>query len=187
MKDEGASGVSYIGAALPRANAKRLLAGRGQYVDDVRLPRLLHAAFLRSPYAHARIIRVEVEAALAAPGVARVLTGADVARLCEPYVGVLAHVPGMRSAPQRPLAVERACWQGEPVALVVDETRPQAEDAAALIGVEWEELPPVTDAETALDPATPVIHAALGSNLCFERVVDTGGTEAAFARADRVV
>jgi carbon-monoxide dehydrogenase large subunit len=179
--------TGYIGAALPRANAKRLLAGRGQYVDDLRLPRLLHAAFLRSPYAHARILRMDVTAAQRAPGVARVVTGEDVARLCEPYVGVLAHVPGMRSAPQRPLAVERACWQGEPVAAVIAETRAQAEDAVALVDVQWEALPPVTDAETALDPATTVIHSALGSNLCFERVVDTGGTEEAFARADRVV
>ena len=90
--------TSYIGASLPRSNAKRLLAGRGQYVDDVRLPRMLHAAFLRSPYAHARIARIDIAAAAAAPGVARVMTGADVAALCQPYVGVLAHIAGMRSA-----------------------------------------------------------------------------------------
>lgn len=179
--------TDYIGAPLPRANAKRLLAGRGRYVDDIRLPRMVHAAFLRSPYAHARIARIDTSAAARAAGVVRVITGADVAKLCEPYVGVLAHVKGMRSAPQRPLAVDRACWQGEPVAAVIAETRAQAEDAVPLIEIEWEELPAVTDAETALDPATPVIHPELGSNLCFERVVDSGGVDEAFARADEIV
>jgi aerobic carbon-monoxide dehydrogenase large subunit len=176
-----------IGASLPRSNALRLLTGRGQYVDDLNPPRGLHAAVLRSPYAHARIVALDVAAAAAAPGVARVLTGRDVAKLCDPYVGVLKHVAGMQSAPQWPLAVERACWQGEPVALVVAATRAEAEDALALIEVEWEELPAVTDAESALDPQTPVIHPGLGSNLCFERVVEAGDVAAAFAQADHVI
>ncbi len=178
---------SPIGASLPRTNARRLLAGRGQFVDDLNPPRLLHAAVLRSPYAHARIVRLDVAAAAAAPGVARVLTGRDVAALCDPYVGVLKHVAGMQSAPQLPLAVERACWQGEPVALVVAATRAEAEDALALIEVAWEEWPVVANMETALDPGTPVIHPELGSNLCFERVVEDGDVAAAFAQADHIV
>jgi len=176
-----------IGASLPRTNALRLLAGRGQYVDDINPPRCLHAVVLRSPYAHARITRLDVAAAAAAPGVVRVLTGREVVALCDPYVGVLQHVPGMQSAPQWPLAVERACWQGEPVALVAAATRAEAEDALALIEIEWDELPAVTDAESALDPATPVIHLELGSNLCFERVVEAGDVAAAFAQAAHVV
>jgi len=99
------SGTGYIGAALPRANAKRLIAGRGQYVDDLRLARMVHAAFLRSPYAHARIVSINGAEAAKAPGVVRIIAGAEVAGMCEPYVGVLTHVKGMRSAPQRPLAV----------------------------------------------------------------------------------
>jgi len=182
-----AKSASPIGAALPRSNALRLLAGRGQYVDDIMLPRMLHAAVLRSPHAHARIVKIDVAAARAAPGVACVLTGRDIAAMCEPYAGVLQHVPGMQSAPQLPLAVERACWQGEPVAIVAAATRAEAEDALALIEVEWAELPAVTDIETALDSAAPVIHAALGSNLCFERTVAAGEVQAAFARADHVV
>ncbi|MBI4203675.1 MAG: xanthine dehydrogenase family protein molybdopterin-binding subunit [Betaproteobacteria bacterium] len=177
---------NYIGVPLPRANAKRLLAGRGQYVDDIRLPRMVHAAFVRSPYAHARIVRIDTTEAHV-PGVLRVITGAEVAGMCRPYVGVLAHVKGMRSAPQYPLAADRARWQGEPVAAVIAETRALAEDAAQLVRVEWEELPAVTDAETALEPATPVIHPELGDNLCFERRVDSGGVDEAFARADQVV
>ncbi len=182
-----AEDTGYIGAALPRANTKRLVAGRGQYVDDLRLARMAHAAFVRSPYAHARITGIDAAEAAKAPGVVRIITGAEVAEMCEPYVGVLAHVKDMRSAPQRPLAVERACWQGEPVVAVIAETRAQAEDAAQLVQVEWAELPAVTDAESALDPATPLIHPGLGTNLCFERAVDTGGVDEAFARADRVV
>ena len=191
MKPPGArppgSGTGYIGAALPRANAKRLIAGRGQYVDDLRLARMVHAAFLRSPYAHARIVSINGAEAAKAPGVVRIIAGAEVAGMCEPYVGVLTHVKGMRSAPQRPLAVERACWQGEPVVAVVAETRAQAEDASQQVEIEWKELPTVTNPESALDPATPLIHPELGSNLCFERTVDTGGTDEAFARADQVI
>lgn len=181
------SRTDYIGAPLPRASAKRLLAGRGQYVDDLRLPRMAHAAFVRSPYAHARIASVDTSEAERSSGVVRVITGTDVAKLCQPYVGVLAHVKSMQSAPQYPLALDRARWQGEPVAAVVAETRAQAEDAVQLVRIEWEELPAATDPETALDPATPAIHPDLGSNLCFERVVDTGGVDEAFARVHKVV
>jgi len=187
LKRSESSANGYIGAALPRAGAKRLIAGRGQYVDDVRLARTTHAAFVRSPHAHARIASIDTAEAAASPGVVCIVTGEKVAEMCEPYVGVLAHVKGMRSAPQFPLAIERACWQGEPVVAVIAETRARAEDAAQLVQVEWEELPPVTNAETALDPTTPVIHPGLGSNLCFERSVDTGGVDEAFARADQVV
>lgn len=187
LKQAEAGANGYIGVALPRAGAKRLISGRGQYVDDLHLARTVHAVFVRSPHAHARIADLDTVEAASAPGVVRIITGKEIAEICQPYIGTLAHVKGMRSAPQFPLAVERACWQGEPVVAVVADTRARAEDAAQLIQVEWEELPPVTDAETALDPATPVIHPELGSNLCFERSVDTGGVAEAFARAERVV
>lgn len=181
------AGTNYIGAPLPRVAAKRLLAGRGQYVDDIALARMAHMALLRSPFAHARIAGIDAEAARKAPGVAAVLTGADIAGMVEPYAGVLTHVKGMRAALQYPLAVERARWQGEPLVAIVAETRAQAEDALQLVDVEWEELPAVTDPETALDAQTPVIHPELGENLCHERVVDSGGVDEAFARADHIV
>jgi carbon-monoxide dehydrogenase large subunit len=179
--------TNYIGQPLPRANALRLLAGRGRYVDDIRLPRMVHATFVRSPHAHARIVQIDASAATAAPGVVRVITGAEVAQMCVPYVGVLAHVKSMQSAPQYPLATDCARWQGEPIAVVLAETRAQAEDAAQVVDVEWEELAPVSDPETALDPTTPVIHLVLGSNLCFERMVDSGDVDEAFARSHKVV
>jgi carbon-monoxide dehydrogenase large subunit len=179
--------TGYIGASLPRASAKRLVAGRGQYVDDVQFPRMLHAAVLRSPHAHARITRLDIAAAKTATGVVRVITGADVAAMCKPYVGVLKHIKGMQSAPQLPLAVDVARWQGEPVVMVVAATRAQAEDALQHIEVDYQPLPAVTNIETALDAATPLIHPELGSNLCVERFIDTGKVDEVFASADKVV
>jgi carbon-monoxide dehydrogenase large subunit len=178
---------SYIGRSVPRPNARRLLAGRGTFVDDLRLPRMVHAAFLRSPHAHARIRTIDVSRAMAAPGVVRVVTGREMAQHVTPWVGVLAHLKGLKSAPQYPLAVERATWQGEPVAVVVARSRAEAEDAVALIEVEWEPLPAVVDMETALDPSTPVIHPELGDNLAFRREHVAGDPDAAFADPENVV
>ncbi len=178
---------SYIGRTVPRPNARRLAEGRGQYVDDVKLPRLAHVAFLRSPYAHARIKAIDTAAAAKSPGVIRVVTGRDMAAVCTPWVAVLSHLKGMKSAPQHPIAIDRACWQGEAVCAVVAQSRAQAEDALPLIRVEWEELPPVTDAEAAAAPGAPVIHPALGDNICFQRELAVGEPDAAFAAADMVV
>jgi carbon-monoxide dehydrogenase large subunit len=104
-----------------------------------------------------------------------------------PWAGVLTHLKGLKSAPQAPLAVERACWQGEAVCAVVARTRAEAEDACELVEVRYEELPAVTDPEIALDAKTPVIHASLGDNLCFERKLDVGAVDKAFAESDAVV
>src|SRR5665213_2795469 len=119
---------SYIGKSVPRPNAKRLLAGRGLYVDDIRLPRLLHLAFVRCPFAHARLKSIDVAAASRAPGVARVFTAKDLAGHYTPWVGVLTHLKGLKSPPQHPLVIEMATWQGEPVAAIAAESRAQAED-----------------------------------------------------------
>ncbi|TVP96678.1 MAG: xanthine dehydrogenase family protein molybdopterin-binding subunit [Roseinatronobacter sp.] len=160
---------SYIGRTVPRPNARRLVEGRGRYVDDIVLPRMLHAVFLRSPYAHARIQSINTDTARAAPGVRGVFTGVDLAEHCTPWVAVLEHLKGLKSAPQHPIAVDRATWTGEAVAAVVADTRAQAEEAAALIEVDYEPLQPVTDMRTALDPETPVLHPDLGDNLTFQR------------------
>src|SRR2546421_7279718 len=85
---------SYIGRAVPRPNLARLMQGRGQYVSDVTLPRMAHVAFVRSPHAHARIKRIDVDAARRAPGVIAVVTGAALADVCTPWVGVLTHLKG---------------------------------------------------------------------------------------------
>jgi len=180
--------MRYLGQTLSRTAAKRAVAGRGRYTDDVVLARMLHAAFLRSPYAHARILGLKVEAARQQPGVALVLTGADLKALCTgPWIGTLSTFAGMKSAPQYAMAVERACWAGEPVAMVVARTRAEAEDAVEAIGIEWQELPAVVDKHAALAPGAPVIHAELGDNLAFRRSIDTGEVDAHFAAADLIV
>ena len=178
---------SYIGRSVPRPNLQRLTQGRGQYVSDVTLPRMVQVAFVRSPHAHARIVKITVEAAKKSPGVIAVVTGAELAKVMTPWVGVLTHLKGLKSAPQAPIAVDRACWQGEAVCAVVAHTRAEAEDGCELVEVSYEELPAVTDPETALDDKTPVIHQSLGDNLCFERKLDVGATDKAFAEADAVV
>ena len=172
---------SYIGRSVPRPNLARLLQGRGRYVSDITLPRMVHVAFLRSPHAHARILGVDATAARAMPGVVAVVTGAELAKVCTPWVGVLSHLAGLKSAPQHAMAVDRACWQGEAVVAVVARTRAQAEDALEHLRVDYEELPVVADMRTALDPATPVIHPELGDNLAFERKLDAGDVDGAFA------
>src|SRR4029079_9457151 len=129
---------------------------------------MVHVAFVRSPHAHACIRNVDTGEAQAMPGVVAVVTGADLATEITPWVGVLTHLKGIKSAPQHPIAVERACWQGEAVCAVVARTRAEAEDACERVAVDYEPLTAVTDAETALDAATPVIHPAIGDNLCFE-------------------
>jgi aerobic carbon-monoxide dehydrogenase large subunit len=177
---------SYIGRSVPRPNLARLTQGRGQYVSDVVLPRMAHVAFVRSSHAHARIKQIKTDAAKRAAGVIAVVTGAELAKVCSPWVGVLTHLKGLKSAPQHAIAVERACWQGEAVVAVVARTRALAEDAAELIEVEYQELPAVTDPETALDKTTPVIHAELSDNLAFERTLDAGEVDKAFAQADAI-
>jgi aerobic carbon-monoxide dehydrogenase large subunit len=178
---------SYIGRSVPRPNLARLTQGRGQYVSDVVLPRMVHVAFVRSPHAHARIVKVETTAARKAPGVVAVVTGAELAKVITPWVGVLTHLKGLKSAPQHAIAVERACWQGEAVCAVVANGRAQAEDACALVEVDYEVLPAATDAETALDAQTPVIHPELGDNLTFERSLNAGDPDRGFAESDAVV
>ena len=178
---------SYIGRSVPRPNLARLTQGRAQFVSDMTLPRMMHVAFVRSPHAHARITAIETAAAKKAPGVIAVVTGAELGTVITPWVGVLTHLKGIKSAPQHALAIERACWQGEAVCAVIARTRAEAEDACELVEVAYEELPAVTDAETALDPGTPVIHPDLGDNLTFERVHVAGDPERGFAAADAVV
>jgi carbon-monoxide dehydrogenase large subunit len=178
---------SYIGKSVPRPNVRKLVDGRGQFVDDIVLPRMVHVAFVRSPHAHAGIAGIDGAEALRVPGVLRVFTGKDLEAHCEPWVGVLAHLKGMKSAPQRPLPTERATWAGEAVAAVVAETRAIAEDAVAKVRIAYEPLPAVVDMETALSPGTPAIHPELGDNLCFQRVNETGNVEAAFDAAHKVV
>src|SRR6202048_975425 len=178
---------SYIGKTVPRTNLDRLMQGRGLYVSDMELPRMAHVVFLRSPHAHARIVAIEVSAAKSLPGVVAVVAGKELAAVITPWVGVLSHLKGLKSVPQTAIAIDRVCWQGEAVAAIVATSRAVAEDAAEIVSVEYEELDAVTDMRTALDSETPVIHPSLGDNLAFERNLDAGAVDAAFADSDEVV
>jgi carbon-monoxide dehydrogenase large subunit len=176
-----------IGDRLPRQDLQRLLCGRGQYVDDLVLPRMLHLAFLRSPFAHAKIVEVNLKDSESAPGIAAMLDGAQLAKLCEPLSGVAANRPGHKAPLQYPLAVDFAHWQGQPVVAAVAETRAQAEDALELIHVEWEELEPILAGNDALRTGAKPIHAELGDNLAYEHRIVTGNPDSIFAEAATVI
>jgi len=184
--DGVATQENYVGQSVPRAGAKKLLEGRGTYLDDLRLPRLVHVVFFRSPHAHAVIKQLDLSQARKQPGVVAVFDGHEVAKFCTPWIGVLGHLKGIRSAPQFAIAPERACWQGEAVAAIVAQTRRQAEDALDHVLVDWDLLPVVTDMEASL-AGDVVIHADLGDNKCFSRELITENFEAEFAKAAVVV
>ena len=178
---------SLIGRTVARPDANRPLKGRGKYVDDLSIARMLHVAFVRSPHAHARIVEIDTSAARSHPGVAATLTGAEVAERTQPWLGTMDNAPALKSVPQFAFAIDVARWQGEPVVAVAAESRAIAEDAAELVRIEWEELPAVADIETALADATPVLHPSLGSNQLYERTLDTGDAARAFEAAHAVV
>ena len=124
---------SYIGKVVPRPNLERLMQGRGLYVSDMELPRMAHVVFLRSPHAHARIIAIDAAEARRMPDVIAVVTGKELAAVVTPWVGVLSHLKGLKSAPQHAIAIDHVCWQGEAVAAIVATNRAFAEDAAEII------------------------------------------------------
>jgi carbon-monoxide dehydrogenase large subunit len=177
---------ALIGKRIPRPEVKRLLRGRGRYVGDINLPRMLHLAFVRCPHAHARIVSIETAQAKLAPGVALVATGADLVPHGKPFVsdGVAHNRAGHKVPPQQLMAVDLAHWQGQPVAAVLASSRAEAEDAAELIEVQWQELAPILDGETALRSAP--IHSSLSDNLAFEHNIKTGDPDGAFASAAHV-
>ena len=157
------SAVRYVGARVQRVEDARLLTGQGAYVDDLTAPGLLHARFVRSPYARAAILAVDVTAALGAPGVRHVFTAADL----NPGVHEQWHTsvgPASPETPRPPLAEGEVRFVGDPVALVVAETYAAAEDACELVEVDYEELEPVVDYVTAED-ADALVHPVHGSNV----------------------
>ncbi|KAA9383224.1 xanthine dehydrogenase family protein molybdopterin-binding subunit [Neorhizobium galegae] len=176
---------SYIGRSVSRPNAKRLLEGRGRYVTDLVLPRMLHAAFVRSPYAHGRLVSIDIEEAKALSGVRAVFTGEDLASICAPWTGTLEHFNNMKSPPQVPLPLEKVMWSGQPVVLIVADSRAIAEDAAELVIVDIEELPALADPVGAM--SAEAISQELADNICFATKLDSGGVEEAFDAADTTV
>jgi carbon-monoxide dehydrogenase large subunit len=174
-----------IGTSIQRVEDARILTGRGRYVDDVTLPGMLHAAFVRSPHAHARIKSLDASAARAMPGVTAVLTGADMQRLTNPMS--IQMLPGYKGPQFFPLATDMVRFVGDPVAIVVAENRYLAEDARDTIEVDYEPLTPVVTLEHALDPSRPAVFEELGTNVVFQDSHTYGDVDAVFARADRVI
>jgi aerobic carbon-monoxide dehydrogenase large subunit len=180
----------YTGASIKRSEDPRILTGAGRYVDDIKLPGMLHAAFVRSPLAHARVLSVDVSAARALPGVAAVLTGADLEAMTVPGPDALMALMGWAGpTPEFTLlATDKVRFVGDPVAVVIAESRYLAEDGCELVEVEYDDLPPVMSAAFALDPSSPPLFANLGDNIARPHArSEFGDVAGTFASADRVL
>ena len=174
----------WVGQPLKRREEDRLVRGQGLFVDDYTLAGMVHLQFVRSPFAHARIERVDASRAAAAPGVLCVLTGRDVAAQVKPFIEIGPGCDG--KIVDLPLAVERARYQGEPVAAVVAETPAQAADAAELVEVEYHPLEPVMDVPSALSGKS-LLHDGLGGNINWQGDFEYGDVDGAFRDAATVV
>ena len=184
--------AKYFGASVKRREDPRFLRGEGRFVDDVKLAGMLHAAFLRSPHAHARIVAIRTAGAAAMPGVIRVFTSDDLRRWLKPLPLFGVAPPGLaaaihfdvRQAAQYALCRGSARHVGEIVAMVVADTRARAEDAAERIEVDWEPLPAVVDLDAAVEPSAPLLHPEWGTNVAVAFTHGIGDVDAAFASAD---
>jgi carbon-monoxide dehydrogenase large subunit len=186
----GIAAERYTGASIKRSEDPRILTGSGRYVDDIKLPGMLHAAFVRSPLAHARVLSVDVSAARALPGVVAAYTGAELETMTIPGPDVLMEMLGVGGpTPEFSLlATDKVRFAGDPVAVVIAESRYIAEDGCELVDVEYDDLPPVVNAAVALDPGSPPLFANLGDNIVLPRSRrEFGDVAATFAEADRVI
>ncbi|MBI4464327.1 MAG: xanthine dehydrogenase family protein molybdopterin-binding subunit, partial [Acidobacteria bacterium] len=178
--------VKYVGQKVLRKEDPRLLTGKGQYVDDIHLPNTAHLALLRSPYAHARIQRLDATQARALPGVLAVLTGPDLRGQLGPVPAV--PLPDLRIPDHPLLALDRVRYVGEPLAAVAAETPYIARDALDQIEVDYEPLPAVVDPEIkTLEKGSAVIHEGRSDNIAATFRWVSGDIEGAFRKADRVV
>jgi carbon-monoxide dehydrogenase large subunit len=191
------TGASYIGKPVLRVEDDRLLRGQGQYLADLSPPGTLHAVFVRSPHAHARILSIDASAALACPGVAAVYTSADTAGTTEPIcVAGEVHTPERLQRELKPIdrlhpvplfPSERVTYVGHPVAMIVAETRLAAQDALEAIRVDYELLTAVLDPLEALKDSAPLIEPAWGTNLALSVATGKGTPESVFESAAVVV
>jgi aerobic carbon-monoxide dehydrogenase large subunit len=178
--------MSYVGAALSPRETKKLVLGRGSYIGDLTMPGLLHAAFVRSPHAHARILRIDVAVARRQPGIVAVLTGHDLARVTAP-LRIAPPIDGLLPMEMSTLPMDKVRFVGDPVACVIGEQRYQVEDACALVDVAYEPLKAVVDPERAQDPGLPLVDETIPANRAYAGVFASGDVAAALAAADRVV
>jgi carbon-monoxide dehydrogenase large subunit len=184
-------GAKLFGASVPRREDPRLLRGEGRFVDDMKLPGMLYAAFVRSPYAHARVLAIRAEEAARRPGVFRVFTFADLERWMKPLPLFGAIPPGlaarvevtMKQVGQLAMARDVVRHVGEIVAMVVADSRALAEDAAELVEVDYDPLPTVVDMVAGGEPGAPVIHEAWGDNVALRFKTGFGDATAALKAA----
>ena len=180
--------VTYTGRSINRFEDARFIRGEGAYVDDLSLPGMLHAAMLRSTYAHARIRSVDAAAARELPGVAAVLTGVDIEGVIADIAPIRREGMGETPVPEHPvLARDRVCYVGQPIAMVVAEDLATAYDALGLIAVDYEPLPPITDPREAARDMHEPLHVHIGTNVVMKASAGAGDVDGAFAAADRVV
>src|SRR5712691_4054010 len=175
-----------IGAPLRRREDLRFLTGQARYVADLEVPRMLHAAFLRSPHAHARLVGIDAASARSAPGVAACLTGEELHRHVRP-LRAPSRMKDYRPTDFPALALGKVRHAGEAVAAVVAESRYAAEDALDLIEVEYAPLPAVAEAPAAMAEGSPLVHEDAGSNVLLSRAFAQGDVETAFRGAAAVV
>ncbi|HEU4359138.1 MAG TPA: molybdopterin cofactor-binding domain-containing protein, partial [Xanthobacteraceae bacterium] len=178
-------GARHFGARVARLEDPALLTGRGRFVDDIRLAGALHACFVRSPHAHAKIRAIDTSAARDLPGVHAVLTADDLpARMARSQIPMLVPNPSI-ATPRTQLALARreVCYVGQTIAVAIADNRYLAEDAAAAVNVEFEVLPAVSDCREAARPGAPPTHSDLASNIAAVVPMSYGDVEAAFASA----
>jgi carbon-monoxide dehydrogenase large subunit len=179
----------YTGASIKRSEDPRILTGAGRYVADIKLPGMLHAAFVRSPLAHGRVLAVDVSAARALPGIVAVFTGADLEAMTVPGPDpLLAMMGGGGPMPEYTLlATDKVRFMGDPLAVVVAESRALAEDGCELVDVDYADLPPVVTAAFALDAGSPPLFANLGDNIVGpHKRSEFGDVAGTFAGADLI-
>src|SRR3989449_4587478 len=190
-----ATAERLFGKSIKRREDPRFITGRGQYVDDVKLPGMTYAAFVRSQHAHAKIRRIDASAALKHPGVVAVFTGKDMTGVnslpCGWDLRKEKNIPGvvqdLAMVPHMPLTSDVARHVGDPVAVVIADSQDAASDAAEKVAVDWEALPAVTATERAAQPGAPVIHAGAPGNVAFKWELGGGDVDAAFKAAAVVV
>ena len=178
--------TQMIGASIKRVEDPRFITGKGLYTDDIQLPGLTYAVFVRSPHAHAKINSLNISAARAMPGVAAIYTGADMqkAGIGGPICGW--SLPGLKNPPHPPMAVDRVRYVGEPIAVVLATDPYTAQDAAEAVEVDYEPLPAVADPKQAHNG--PTIHEEAPDNVAFDwSIGDQAKTDAAFAAAHKTV
>src|SRR5215472_9913018 len=193
MERPRSSAVASIGTPVRRREDYRFLTGGGTYTDDINRPGQLHAYILRSPHAHAQIGGIDTAAAQSASGVVAVYTGKDMAAdgigglPCGWQIHSKDGSP-MAEPPHPVLAVDRVRYVGDPVAVVVAETLPQARDAAELVNVDYVEEPAAIDPAAALQAGAPQVNSEAPGNLCYDwQLGDLAAVDAAFAKAIRIV